>query len=624
MLSISKLSAALFLGGTYGMIPVVSEMVFSEPQYHRGGRIESWEKDNGCNIRAWVRAEDLIPSAVLNGDLRIRVNPSCAEQIVSVALQLRLDEYAEVKFPRTGAVMPTAPICGNTTCEDPWRPRRDPRGSESEMDRYIHIEALSDPELWDIQAEERTAWHSTVTLHEGPFEYARPLVIPFIVAMPPVQFPPGYESYSAFYNDAQANVTHSKHVYRYTALVTFSDGRLTKVPAGYTTFHPTPSVSSQPRSSTNVTFSYNERRHDYMGACSSFWSPEDRAEVHTARIDLERGSNYHQGDVLAGNITFYDNTSFTGVVRAYVIQEQNRKWAQSRAQASGSDAFSPGSPDEYNPGFQPISASSCRYGYIFGTEDACLFEDRDFHRRINSSSPQLVGFRIKIEQDVVPNFQMHYTDVETFLQVSIDIPYPLDVRTCLDPSQRDAPPASDADLVEEQMWDEYTPIGQSVEDQLATYQLTARIPITILSDRKLSVNTPSEPPRHYLDPEGAPSPILLAEAPSSIAEVVFPMSHPTISAKSVEDTARRILTAPMRFAGLQNFSAQCADDYYAGSFAGVLWKKKYVAGIRNYSPGPNVEGSEEAQGLKEFNSWLADNSKSMPRMPVQEVFAVPV
>ncbi|KAF7979331.1 hypothetical protein HWV62_42745 [Athelia sp. TMB] len=569
-------------------------------------------------MTAWVRAEDLIPSALLNGDLRIKVNPSCAQEIASVALQLQLDEYAEVKFPRRGAVMPTAPICGNSTCKDEgqwWRMNGLP-DSDSERSRYQ--DALRDPELWDIQAEERTAWDSAVTLHEGPFEYLRPLVVPFVVAMPHVQFPPGYKVSSVFYNDLQSNVTSAKHVYRYTALVTFSNGRLTKVPAGYTTFHPTPpSASAQPKSFANVTLSYDERRDGWLGACGSFWSAEDRAEEHTVQIDLAGGSIYHHGDMIRANVTFYDNTSSISSLWASIGQERNQKWARARAEASGSDAFSAGYRDEHNFGFDLISTSSCRYNYIFGTEDhRCSFRKDDF-KRLDTASFQVVGFHLKVDENVVPNFQMHYTDVESFIKITVDIPFPLAVQTCLNP-QQDAPPTSDAEQAEELMWDTYSPVGRSALYDLLTYeyQLSARIPITILPDGKFSTDTPSEPPRHYLDPEGTPSPVLLTAAPASLAEVAFPMAHPTISAKSVEEIAQRMLDAPVRVSHFDEFSAGPADDYYAGSYAGVLWEKKVIAGIREQSPATTEE--TQVQGEK---SWFAGNSESMA---AQEVFAAPV
>ena len=320
--------------------------------------------------------------------------------------------------------------------------------------------------------------------------------------------------------------------------------------------------------------------------------------------------------MVTANVTFYDNTSSISSLRASISQERNQKWARSRAEASGSDAFSAGYRDEYNFGFDLISTSSCRYSYVFGAEDhRCTFGEDDF-QRMDTASSQVAGFRLKIDENVVPNFQMHYTDIESFIKVSVDIPYPLAVQTCLHP-QQDAPPASDAEQAEELMWDIYTPVGQSSRYSIPTYQLSTKIPITILGDRKPSTNTPSALPRHYLDPEGTPSPVLLAAAPASLAEVSYPMAHPTISAKPVEEIARRMLAAPMRFPHGGNSSAGCTDDYYSGSYAGVLWEKKVIAGLRESSPA-SIAAESQVQGVK---SWPAGGSKYIA---AQEVFAAPV
>jgi len=56
------------------------------------------QKEKACHVEAWVRAEDLSPNAIANGDLRVQVNPSCTEKIASVVLQLQFDEFSEVKF----------------------------------------------------------------------------------------------------------------------------------------------------------------------------------------------------------------------------------------------------------------------------------------------------------------------------------------------------------------------------------------------------------------------------------------------------------------------------------------------------------------------------------------------
>ncbi|KAJ7696429.1 hypothetical protein B0H17DRAFT_893479, partial [Mycena rosella] len=49
-----------------------------------------------CEVRAWVRAEDLSPEHVSHGELRIKVpRAQCTQQIASVALRLQLDEFSE-------------------------------------------------------------------------------------------------------------------------------------------------------------------------------------------------------------------------------------------------------------------------------------------------------------------------------------------------------------------------------------------------------------------------------------------------------------------------------------------------------------------------------------------------
>ncbi|EJD36953.1 hypothetical protein AURDEDRAFT_174024 [Auricularia subglabra TFB-10046 SS5] len=48
-----------------------------------------------CTVKAWVRADDLSPNAVSHGELKVKLIQPCANTIKSIALRLRLDEYAE-------------------------------------------------------------------------------------------------------------------------------------------------------------------------------------------------------------------------------------------------------------------------------------------------------------------------------------------------------------------------------------------------------------------------------------------------------------------------------------------------------------------------------------------------
>jgi hypothetical protein len=75
--------------------------------------------NSSCNVKAWVRAEDLSPNAIVNGsssppcltqiliptkkpvplgDLRVKVDQVCTDEVASVSLELRLDEFSEVRY----------------------------------------------------------------------------------------------------------------------------------------------------------------------------------------------------------------------------------------------------------------------------------------------------------------------------------------------------------------------------------------------------------------------------------------------------------------------------------------------------------------------------------------------
>lgn len=60
--------------------------------------------------------------------------------------------------------------------------------------------------------------------------------------MPNVNYPPG--QHAAPSSNCESMITDGAHSYHYTAIVTFSSGRIVEVPAGYTTFVPTPASLS--------------------------------------------------------------------------------------------------------------------------------------------------------------------------------------------------------------------------------------------------------------------------------------------------------------------------------------------------------------------------------------------
>ena len=95
------------------------------------------------------------------GELRIKVpREECANQIASVTLRLQLDEFGEVKFWKSGAVLPEILPSNHTAPVGP----ADWMGSNVVYDYQAYDDGLSDPELWTVKAEERRAWMTEATL----------------------------------------------------------------------------------------------------------------------------------------------------------------------------------------------------------------------------------------------------------------------------------------------------------------------------------------------------------------------------------------------------------------------------------------------------------------------------
>ncbi|KAJ7163857.1 hypothetical protein C8R43DRAFT_879200 [Mycena crocata] len=127
----------------------------------------SIDSNEDCIVQAWVRAEDLAPEHIFHGELRIKVKQAhCANRIASVSLRLQLDEFAEVKHLRRGAVLPEIQRSHNQTVPDHtlgyWGTSNDVVYDYDPYDR-----AMSNPALWVIKAEERRAWSTEVVLFEN-------------------------------------------------------------------------------------------------------------------------------------------------------------------------------------------------------------------------------------------------------------------------------------------------------------------------------------------------------------------------------------------------------------------------------------------------------------------------
>lgn len=296
--------------------------------------------------------------------------------------------------------------------------------------------------------------------------------------------------------------------------------------------------------------------------------------------------------MLKGSITFDSNTIGLRSVNAYIQADRSTIRGKSPAElASGSDA-------EYctKTAVNAISTSACQYGHIFGKDASCAAEDSYVNLRMGSASSGT--FQVQINENAMPNFKMFYATLESFLEIRISVPYPLEVQTCLRGEAR----GGAADMDEEALWDSHTDV-----DMVETYDLLTRIPVTVLAAKQISVNSPSEPPIHYLDLGGVPSPVLLAASPLSIKDVDFPIVKGVFQTRLDEDTLRQMLALPYPSWGYLTWAF--SFDYFAGHYAGVLWEKKSVTGIIGH-PKSAVE-IDESEGL--------ENAASMHNLPQAQV-----
>ncbi|KAJ7154690.1 hypothetical protein C8R46DRAFT_441899 [Mycena filopes] len=182
-----------------------------------GEQTSDKETPEPCKVRAWVRAEDLSPAHISHGELRVKaLRPECAHQIASVALRLQFDEIGEVKFVKNSAVIPELQLANQT---DPVG-YEDYMGSDFALNHQTHDDAMSNPALWTVKAEERRGWTTEATLLHHP-DLSNPIVTPFTVAVPAVNYPPVVDQYR-YLRGPVARYSSSDIGYRYISVVKFA------------------------------------------------------------------------------------------------------------------------------------------------------------------------------------------------------------------------------------------------------------------------------------------------------------------------------------------------------------------------------------------------------------------
>jgi len=535
------------------------------------------DDNSSCNIKAWVRAEDLSPNAIVNGDLRIKVDQGCTDEIASVSLELRLDEFSEVKYLKEGATLPALPNC--------WRMF----GAFGDPDHDRYYESLRDPALWIVKAEERTAFKSAVTLIKKFFDYSQPVIVPFTVAVPNVNYPPALRLSGHSFGDS-GRETNSMHLYRYTALIAFQSGHKVEIPAGYTTFDPVHDASLHTRAfSTNVTLEERTQGlRDHLKVCAA----DTEETIFEAQVTVEGGNVVGAGDTMKGRVAVHRLTGGSTTaqnISIHVRSERDHRWAQAQAaSADHIEAFRLSNSSFSSAIYRSeISTSDSQYDDILRRKGRRNNPWEPFSEGALTEQKQYLDFELKVSEDAVRNFHAYYATSVTSLVITLDVPYPL-AQGCVFGGE-DEEPIDDANHYKEGLWDDCTPIGQSHKGPgYALTQLVAEIPITLIGAQRLNPGSP--PPVHYLTP-GVASPVILASSPhSSYKDVVFPVSQPIITPEPTENTASRLLSPSVSGIMISMQDPLHPNRYHASiPYAGILWKKKMMTEHRARVVVPTAE-----------------------------------
>ncbi|KAJ7016019.1 hypothetical protein C8F04DRAFT_622358 [Mycena alexandri] len=554
-----------------------------------------------CEVRAWVRAEDLSPDHVSRGELRIKASPAeCANQVASVALRLQFDEFGEVKYLKKGAVIPEVQASNQTApAEYP-----DWMGSDVVLDYQVHDDALSNPELWTVKAEERRAWTTEATLLDNTPDLRIPLLHRSLSPSQPsiihpslhdtaVTMAPLHSIRSATWAIATSPLSNlSMGVARMCSQVT---PRL--CPPRRRGPQPVPFIANQTfadfdcgRDSLAV-----KERAEQLENCL----PEAQRSTFIAEITLEAGNVVQLGQTLKGRVTVRGTNGSTVMSRIsiHLLSLSRDHWAQAQAADGGSAEFydATSSPCYGGGNDWVLNANSTSFDSIFIDTDNQIFLTKLWvHQELNLTKPY-IDFELEVPHDMPVDFASYYSHIESSIRIH---PHCAVLPGC---GQMHAARASvvldeqilaeDSAKTEEGLWDMYTPIARQAESHYyRAMDLRADIPVVVMS------NASANSIAHYLSP-GALAPVLRRGAAAK-KPVSFPLVDPVFNVEAPANTSARLLqsgtTDPyQRFQQQMNFARReleipdPTNEYRLGSFAGVLWRKKVVAEERGLWPLPN-------------------------------------
>ncbi|PWN39129.1 hypothetical protein IE81DRAFT_49072 [Ceraceosorus guamensis] len=312
-------------------------------------------------LHVWVRADDLRPSSLVEGEARLVNNlthlahdPVLAEQcrIVSWTLGLRHRERVALKYPVLDVQPPQEPQW-NYTWSSPYRwglqdelsvlmpfsPSSPERNAyEKRMQEYA--DAMANREQWIVAEKQRLNFEAVRDMGavETPSENLQVVELePFLIAVPPVIFPPRVEGHGYATGRGSSNVSYARELdMAYFAQARLAGGDIIKIAAGQTTSVPPPMWSSDPApKSRRFHHSFNESSwvevtRDLRGP--SFTPRVVNLEGLNASLTFESSLAFVQGDKrqVQGEMLLQGDRYHVESAHFKIVQHVRPVWASSQ------------------------------------------------------------------------------------------------------------------------------------------------------------------------------------------------------------------------------------------------------------------------------------------------------